>query len=314
MNNYYKILGVEENASPDEIKKTYRKLSLLHHPDKNRGNPEAEAKFKTINEAYDTLGDAEKKQEYDRTRNNPFMGGGGMRGVSGMIPGMNPGMNPVDDIFKMFFGGQMPGAPMSGGQMPRGVHNMGNMGNIHIVGNMLNKPPPIMKNLVISLEQSYKGDQQPIQIERWIFEDDIRKIENETLYIPIMKGIDDKEIIILREKGNVLKNDLRGDVKLIISIQNSSGFRRDGLNLHLDKDITLKESLCGFDFIINHISGKQLRFNSESGTPMRDGLIKAIPGFGLERENNKGNLCIKFNVKYPEKLTGEQIKALRDIL
>jgi DnaJ-class molecular chaperone len=47
---------------------------------------------------------------------------------------------------------------------------------------------------------------------------------------------------------------------------------------------------------------------------MRDGLIKAIPGFGLERENNKGNLCIKFNVKYPEKLTGEQIKALRDIL
>ena len=129
-----------------------------------------------------------------------------------------------------------------------------------------------------------------------------------------MKGIDDKEIIILREKGNVLKNDLRGDVKLIINIQNLSGFRRDGLNLHLDKEITLKESLCGFDFIINHISGKQLRFNSESGTPMRDGLIKAIPGFGLERENNKGNLCIKFNVKYPEKLTGEQIKALRDIL
>ena len=107
---------------------------------------------------------------------------------------------------------------------------------------------------------------------------------------------------------------MRGDVKLIINIQNLSGFRRDGLNLHLDKEITLKESLCGFDFIINHISGKQLRFNSESGTPMRDGLIKAIPGFGLERENNKGNLCIKFNVKYPEKLTGEQIKALRDIL
>jgi DnaJ family protein A protein 2 len=168
--------------------------------------------------------------------------------------------------------------------------------------------------VVISLEQAYKGDQVPVQIERWLFEDDIRKIENETLYIPIMKGIDDKEMIILRDKGNVLKNDLRGDVKIIINIQNLSGFRRDGLNLHLDKEITLKESLCGFDFIINHISGKQLRFNSESGTPMRDGLIKAIPGFGLERENNKGNLCIKFTVKYPEKLSAEQIKSLKEIL
>ena len=141
--------------------------------------------------------------------------------------------------------------------------NMGNMGNIHIVRNMLNKPPPIMKNLVISLEQSYKGDQQPIQIERWIFEDDIRKIENETLYIPIMKGIDDKEIIILRDKGNVMNTTLKGDVKIVINIQNSTIFKRDGLNLHIEKEISLKESLCGFNFIIDHISGKQLRYNSE---------------------------------------------------
>ena len=312
MNNYYKILGVEDNASPDEIKKTYRKLSLLHHPDKNPGNPEAEAKFKTINEAYDTLGDIEKKQEYDRMRNNPFMGGHGGGGMSG-FSGMNQGMNPMDDIFKMFFGGQMPVGQMPGGQMRGGVHNMGNMGNIHIVGNMLNKPPPIIKNLVISLEQSYKGDQQPVQIERWIFEDDIRKIENETLYIPIMKGIDDKEIIILRDKGNVMNNTLKGDVKIVITIQNLTNFKRDGLNLHIEKEISLKESLCGFNFIIDHISGKQLRYNSEAGVPTKSGLIKAIPGFGMEREGNKGSLCIKFNIKYPDKLTAEQIEKIKEI-
>jgi len=321
MVDFYKILEVDDNASQEEIKKSYRKLSLIHHPDKNPGDQGE--KFKAISEAYETLGDPGKRNEYNMSRRNPFMGGM-PPGMGGMSPGMGgpnmggmpPGMGGVDDIFKMFFGGQM----------PHGVHSMGGgfpgmNGNVRVFRNgqpvdvnALNKPTPIIKNVVISLEQAYKGDQVPVQIERWLFEDDIRKIENETLYIPIMKGIDDKEIIILREKGNVLKNDLRGDVKLIINIQNLSGFRRDGLNLHLDKDITLKESLCGFDFIINHISGKQLRFNSESGTPMRDGLIKAIPGFGLERENNKGNLCIKFNVKYPEKLTGEQIKALRDIL
>ena len=309
MVDFYKILEVDDNASQEEIKKSYRKLSLIHHPDKNPGDQGE--KFKAINEAYETLGDPGKRNEYNMSRRNPFMGG--------MPPGMGgmpPGMGGVDDIFKMFFGGQM----------PHGVHSMGGgfpgmNGNVRVFRNgqpvdvnALNKPTPIIKNVVISLEQAYKGDQVPVQIERWLFEDDIRKIENETLYIPIMKGIDDKEMIILRDKGNVLKNDLRGDVKIIINIQNTTVFKRDGLNLHLDKEITLKESLCGFDFIINHISGKQLRFNSESGTPMRDGLIKAIPGFGLERENNKGNLCIKFTVKYPEKLSAEQIKNLKEIL
>lgn len=321
MVDFYKILEVDDNASQEEIKKSYRKLSLIHHPDKNPGDQGE--KFKAINEAYETLGDPGKRNEYNMSRRNPFMGGM-PPGMGGMSPGMGgpnmggmpPGMGGVDDIFKMFFGGQM----------PHGVHSMGGgfpgmNGNVRVFRNgqpvdvnALNKPTPIIKNVVISLEQAYKGDQVPVQIERWLFEDDIRKIENETLYIPIMKGIDDKEMIILRDKGNVLKNDLRGDVKIIINIQNTTVFKRDGLNLHLDKEITLKESLCGFDFIINHISGKQLRFNSESGTPMRDGLIKAIPGFGLERENNKGNLCIKFTVKYPEKLSAEQIKSLKEIL
>ena len=321
MTDFYKILEVDDNASQEEIKKSYRKLSLIHHPDKNPGDHGE--KFKSISEAYETLGDPEKRNGYNMSRRNPFMGGmpPGMGGMSsGMggpnMGGMAPGMGGVDDIFKMFFGGQM----------PNGIHSMGGgfpgmNGNVRVFRNgqpvdvnALNKPTPIIKNVIIGLEQAYKGDHIPVQIERWLFEDDIRKLESETLYIPIMKGIDDKEIIILREKGNVLKNDLRGDVKIIINIQNTTEFKREGLNLYIDKEITLKESLCGFNFIINHISGKQLRFNSESGTPMKDGLIKAIPGFGLERENNKGNLCIKFTVKYPEKLSPEQINSLKEIL
>ena len=66
----------------------------------------------------------------------------------------------------------------------------------------------------------------------------------------------------------------------------------------MEKEITLKESLCGFEFIINHVSGKQLRFIGEPGLPIKDGLVRAISGFGMEREQNKGNLCIKFTVKY----------------
>ena len=240
-------------------------------------------------------------------RNNPFMGNPNMHG------GMPNGMNNVNDIFKMFFGNQP----------HNGVHSMNGdiPGNIRIFRNgqpinrdALNKPTPIIKNIVISLEQSYNGDNVPITIERWLFEDDIRKVENETLYIPLMKGIDDNEIIILREKGNVLKNNLKGDVKIIINIQNLSIFKRNGLNLYIEKEISLKESLCGFEFIINHLSGKQLRYNNEPGIPMKDGLIKSIPGYGMERENNKGDLHIKFMVKYPEILTRDQIQSINDIL
>ena len=142
----------------------------------------------------------------------------------------------------------------------------------------------------------------------------MRKLENETLYIPIHKGIDDKEIIILKDKGNILDNDLKGDVKVVINIQNNSEFKRDGLNLILEKEITLKESLCGFSFMISHLSGKQLRFSNDAGNTIKDGLVRVIANYGVERDNNVGNLCIKFNVIYPEKLTKEQVEKISEIL
>lgn len=318
MEDYYKVLGVGEGASQDEIKKAYRKLSLLHHPDKNQGDAAtAEAKFKNINEAYQVIGDETERQKYDMSRRNPF---GNMGGNSPMSSGGHR-VDP-NDVFKMFFGSGgngggsgIPGMGMFGGMngFPGGnirVFQNGQQVNV----NALNKPPPIIKNVAISLEQAYKGDQIPVQIDRWLFEDGIRKLENETLYIPIAKGIDDKEIIILRERGNIMDTELKGDVKIIISIHNLTSFKRSGLNLHMEREITLKESLCGFEFIINHISGKQLRFKTEVGVPTRDGLVKSINGYGMERENNKGNLCIKFNVKYPDKLTSEQMTTLSAIL
>ena len=306
MDDFYKLLEVTENASQDEIKKSYRKLSLMYHPDKNNGNDE---KFKKISEAYQVLSDTDERKKYDMGKNSPFGNGGPGHGMP-FPTGMDPG-----ELFKMFFNG-------NSGMHAFGGNPMGNpMGNVRVFRNgqplnmnNLNKPPPIIKNVVISLEQAYKGDQHAVTIERWLFEDGMRKIENETLYIPIHKGIDDKEMIILREKGNVLDNNLKGDVKIIITIQNTSQFKRDGLNLILEKEISLKESLCGFSFIIGHISGKQLRFNSEKGDTIREGLVKVIANYGMERDKHIGNLCIKFTIIYPEKLTDEQVDKISEIL
>src|SRR5574343_415238 len=95
MKDFYKILGVERNSSEDEIKKAYRKLAVKYHPDKNQGNKEAEEKFKEIAEAYDTLGDAEKKRNYDTFgTSNPNSGG--------FNPfGQGHGFS-MDDIFSQF--------------------------------------------------------------------------------------------------------------------------------------------------------------------------------------------------------------------
>ena len=331
MSNFYKTLEVSENASQDEIKKSYRKLSLLYHPDKNMGNSDAELKFKIINEAYQTLGDIDERKQYDMKQNNPFFKMNNNPNVS------HP--ENVDNIFKMFFGSGMSGIPGMQGMppgmqgmppgmhgMPPGMHGMppgmqGMPGNIRIFKNgqsvninNLNKPPPIIKNVSISMEQSYNGANIPIQIDRWLIEDGVRKCENETVYLPIPKGIDNKEIIILRDSGNVIDNNTKGDIKIIITIENASNFKREGLNLIFNKTITLKESLCGFTFIINHISGKQLRFNSDTGNIIKDNLIKSIPNHGMERDNYKGNLNIKFTIDYPSNLSSEQIEQLEKIL
>jgi len=84
MEDFYQILGVNQNATQDEIKKTYRKLAVEHHPDKGGD----ENKFKKISEAYDTIGDENKRSQYDNQKRNPFanMGGGG-------------GFNPFEDMF-----------------------------------------------------------------------------------------------------------------------------------------------------------------------------------------------------------------------
>ncbi|MEZ5014454.1 MAG: molecular chaperone DnaJ [Chitinophagales bacterium] len=115
--DYYEVLGVGKNASPDEIKKAYRKMALQFHPDKNPGNKEAEEKFKEAAEAYDVLSDAQKKARYDQ------FGHAGMSGASGGPGGMN-----MDDIFSQFgdiFGESIFGEFFGGGgrrqQRQRGV-------------------------------------------------------------------------------------------------------------------------------------------------------------------------------------------------
>ena len=324
--SFYKVLGVDEKASKDEIKRSYRTLQMKYHPDRNNNSQDAVNMTQKLNEAYETLGDDEKREEYDATRNNPFLRGG---------PNVDVQM---DDIINMMFGG-IPGMNMGGmnmgglhnmGMQMGGLHNMG-MGGMHMAGmppgtkihffqggnpinfQQLQKPQSINKNLVIKLSQVLSGATIPLEIERWLMENGMKLFETETIYVTVPKGVDDGEMITLKDKGNIMNENCKGDIKIFVKIENDSIFRRAGLDLVLEKKITLKEALCGFSFEINYINGKSYTLNNNVGNIIPHGFKKVIPNMGLERDQHKGNMVIEFNVQFPEKLSESVINLLKNI-
>ena len=309
---FYSILGVAETASKDEIKKAYRKLSLQWHPDRNRGSVEANSKFQKISEAYETLSNDAKKEEYDNRNNNHFSRMNSMGG-NGDMPFTN-----VDDFFSNFFGG-MPMPGMGGMPGMPGMPGIFGGPNIQVFRNgvpvnMMQKPLPIVQTILINMEQVLTGAKVPVDLERWILEGGNKVFEKETLYIEIPKGIDDNEIIILRDKGNVIREDCKGDIKLFIKIDNSTDFKRSGLDLIYEKTISLKEALCGFNFELKYINGKTYTINNNSGNIITPNYNKIIPNMGLTRESYTGILIINFKVAFPESLTIEKIEALKLVL
>jgi DnaJ family protein A protein 2 len=143
----------------------------------------------------------------------------------------------------------------------------------------------------------------------------VKHTETETIYIPIHRGIDENEFIILREKGNIVNDTLKGDIKITIQIDNQSVFKRHGLDLIYTKTLTLKEALCGFTIELMHLSGKKLTLsNTTNRTVISPNSKKVIGEFGMVRENMVGNLIIDFAIQFPEKISDDQAKLLAEIL
>ena len=274
--DYYSILGVPKNASPELIKKQYRKLSLEFHPDRPGGNAN---KFKEINEAYETLSDESKRKQYD-----------------------SPQID-ISELFGGFPGGFSGGSGFSGG-FPQGFPGF-------IFQNLM-KPPPLTMSLSITLDQAYTGCKVPVKIERWIHRNQIKELEKETYYIDIPPGIDSNEGMILMNKGHMGPDGAMGDVRVLIQIEPHT-LVRNGLDLCYTHTITLKEALCGFSFELNYLQGKSFKINNSKGNVIHPSYQKIVAGMGMKREGQVGQLIISFEIQFPT-LTEETIDSLEKIL
>ena len=200
----------------------------------------------------------------------------------------------------------MPGMPGFGPNV-RVFHN----GRPVNMSQQQQKPAPIIMTIIVPIDKILSGTTVPIDVERWILENGNKVHEHETIYVAVPKGIDEGEIIVLKNKGNTINDELKGDVKVVIKVDNNTDFQRSGLDLLLAKTISMKEALCGFTFELKYITGRTYTINNNAGNIIPNGYQKIIPSMGFSRDGHTGNLIITFDVKFPEKLSEETIAALK---
>ncbi|GMH06999.1 hypothetical protein Nepgr_008839 [Nepenthes gracilis] len=326
--DYYDVLNVNRNATDDDLKKAYRKLAMKWHPDKNPNDKkEAEAKFKQISEAYEVLSDPQKRQTYDQygeeglkdmpppsSGGSPFGGGG---------KGYNP--RNAEDIFTEFFGSSPFGfEPQSRGRSKRYSDGGGNMFGFNGSENtfrtyteseaaMPKKPPPIESKLPCTLEELYSGSIRKMKISRTVVDANGHVMpETEVLTIEVKPGWKKGTKITFPDKGNEQLNQLPADLVFVIDEKEHIVYKRDGNDLVMSQQVTLKEALAGTGVNITTLDGRNLTLRvSEIISPGYE-LVVAKEGMPVAKEpGNKGDLRIKFDVTFPTRLTSEQKVALK---
>lgn len=334
--DFYDILGISKGASPEEIKKAYRKKAIEFHPDKNPGDKAAEENFKQAAEAYEVLSDPNKKAKYDQYGHQAFDGSQGFGGG---------GMN-MDDIFSQFgdifggaFGGGFGGFNGGGGQRRVKGSNLRIKVKLTLeeIANGVEKKIKV-KRKVQAKGVKYKtcstcnGQGQVMRVTNTILgrmqsastcptcngsgqvlesrpkDADVYGMvsEDETVSIKIPAGVVDGMQLKVSNKGNDAPgNGIPGDLIVAIEEIEHPTLKREGENLHLDLYISISEAVLGVSKDIDAVTGK-VRIKLEEG--IQSGKILRLKGKGVPSINGYGNgdLLVHVNVWTPKNLNREQ--------
>ncbi len=300
--DYYKILGLEKNASADDIKKAYRKLARKYHPDMNPNDKEAEKKFKEINEANEVLSNPENRAKYDkygehwkhgeeyeraqqqqRQQQQQYSGNFGGGGFSGADFGEG---EDFSDFFQSMFGG-------AGGGFGRSSRGSAS-------GKF--KGQDVSAELTLRLRDAAKTHQQTFDI------------NGKKVRITIPAGVYDGQQIKLKGHGNPgISGGPNGDLYITFNIAEDRDFEREGDNLRKTVDIDLYTAVLGGDVNIKTLDSSlnlKVKPETQNGTTVR---LKG-KGFPVyKQEGQFGDLYVTYNVKIPTNLTDRQKELFQQL-
>ncbi|CAI9787267.1 unnamed protein product [Fraxinus pennsylvanica] len=339
--DYYNILKVNRNASEDDLKRAYRRLAMIWHPDKNVNKIEAEAKFKQISEAYDVLSDPQKRQIYDLYGEESLKSGqvpspsrsarahpGSYYnyGSNQQHPNPNFRFNPrsADDIYAEVFGenssnggggarrdGNFRSTSMNGGGSREysGLASGGAAGGFR-------KAPPVENVLMCSLEELYKGAAKKMKISRNILDGRGKlHILEEILTIDIKPGWKKGTKITFPEKGNEEPGVIPADIIFVVDEKPHPVYMRDGNNLVVKQEVSLLESLTGKKFELVTLDGRNITIPVLEIIKPGHEVVVPSEGMPISKEpRKKGNLKIRIDIQYPTRLTETQKHELRRVL
>ena len=344
--DYYDVLGVQKNSSPEQIKAAYRKLAVKHHPDKNPGDKTSEEKFKEASEAYHVLSDKERKQNYDNFGHAAFENGAGGRGGFGNFDFSNH----FSDIFEDFFG------DFSGGGRGRRSRKSNFRGS------------DLRYDLSITLEEAYNGKKQDIKFStsekcntcsgsgskpghdagscsmcgghgqvrssQGFFTvqqtcpqcsgtgEEItnpcnscggqgKKQASKRLSVTIPKGVDDGTRIRLAGKGEAGSRGAgSGDLYLFVNVYSHELFKRSDENLFFEYPVSIADAALGTSLEIPTIDGAKAKIKIPAGT--QSGKQFRLKGKGMPymRGSGNGDLYVQVNTEVPVSLNREQKELL----
>jgi molecular chaperone DnaJ len=350
--DYYETLGVAKNASDADLKAAFRKLAMQCHPDRNPGDADAEAKFKELNEAYQVLSDAQRRQAYDRFGHAAFDGtGGGGGGGGGFSPDFGSSMADIfDDLFGEFMGRGGRGQPGAGGGRERGADLRYNL-EITLEEAFAGKAATIKVPTSVVCEACAGSGAKPgtkpkqcgtcggygrvrasqgfFSIERTcptchgrgeIIEDPctacsgVGRITRErTLSVNIPAGVEDGTRIRLAGEGEAgLRGGPSGDLYIFLSVKPHGLFQRDGADLFCRVPIAFVTAALGGEFEVATIDGSAAIVKVPEAT--QSGKQFRLKGRGMPvlRARDVGDLYIQVAVETPQKLTKRQRELLQE--
>lgn len=288
VSDYYQALEVDETAEPDAIKKAYRRLARAYHPDRNPGDPNAEERFKTIQEAYETLSDPVRRKAYDRERRFGSPSGAGGFG------------SPFDTSA---FGGFDTGGAFRGaraGSSFSGADGFDPLFSFFFSGENAQRPAPlhdVETELKLTFDQALRGGRT-----------EVRLPDGETVRLAIPRGVRSGLKVRVRGHGETDDSGARSDLYVTFRVEPSPRFRREGDHLHIVEAVSAIEAIVGTTRPITNAYGQTVKVQIPPGTQPGERL--RLRGQGVATDAKTGDLFVEVQVVVPRELTQAQRDAL----